>query len=131
LYEVEPINEDQKVTTTMLNAVVQSLYKRVDVLGVNEPNIEIEGNNRIRVQLAGVHDQQQAREILSTTARLEFRGVNDEFYFDGSELVEGSAKQDFDPKTNLPIVALKLKSSFENSEYENFNEVAREVYQKG
>lgn len=128
LYEVEPINEDQKVTTTMLNAVVQSLYKRVDVLGVNEPNIEIEGNNRIRVQLAGVHDQQQAREILSTTARLEFRGVNDEFYFDGSELVEGSAKQDFHPQNNTPIVFLKLKSTFENSEFENFNEVARTIY---
>src|SRR5690625_3085531 len=62
LYEVEAIQEDQEVTNQMLDAVVQSLYQRVDILGVNEPVIDIEGDNRVRVQLAGVSDQNEARE---------------------------------------------------------------------
>ncbi|MGM8214219.1 protein translocase subunit SecDF [Bacillaceae bacterium W0354] len=130
LYEVEPINKDQKVNDKMLDAVVESLYKRVDILGVNEPKIEIEGSNRVRVQLAGVHNQNEAREILSTTARLEFRGVDDKLYFGGEELVEGSAKQDFDPNDNTPVVTLKTKRTFENSEYENFEAVTRELWEK-
>ena len=128
LYEVEAINEDQEVNDQMLDAVVQSLYQRVDILGVNEPIIEIEGDNRIRVQLAGVSDQNEAREILSTTANLSFRSVEDEFYFGGSELVEGSAKQDFN-EFNQPIVTLETKRSFTDSEYENFEELTREVSQ--
>lgn len=130
LYEVEPINEGQEVNDQMLDAVVQSLYKRIDILGVNEPQIDIEGSNRIRVQLAGVHNQEEARDLLSTTARLEFRGVDDKLYFDGSELVEGSARQDFDPTSNTPVVSLQVKRTFENSEYENFEDVTREVYER-
>ncbi|PKR79095.1 protein translocase subunit SecDF [Halalkalibacillus sediminis] len=129
LYEVEPLNEGQEVNDQMLNAVVESLYQRVDILGVNEPQIDIEGDDRIRVQLAGVSDQNEAREILSTTAELSFRGVNDKLYFDGSQLVEGSAMQDFS-ESNQPIVTLETKSDFENSDYENFQDVTREISQK-
>ncbi|WP_188206261.1 protein translocase subunit SecDF [Alkalibacillus aidingensis] len=129
LYEVEPINDDQEVNDQMLEAVVQSLYQRVDVLGVNEPFIDIEGDNRIRVQLAGVTDQNEAREILSTTAHISFRGTDDELYFDGTELVDGSARQDFS-EMNQPIVTLETKRNFEESDYENFHDVTREVAQQ-
>ncbi|MDQ0158731.1 protein translocase subunit SecDF [Alkalibacillus salilacus] len=129
LYEVEPLNEGDEVTDDMLDAVVESLYQRVDVLGVNEPSINIEGDNRIRVQLAGVSDQNEARELLSTTASISFRGVDDELYFDGSQLVEGSAAQDFN-ETNQPIVTLETKRQFEDSEYENFRDVTEEVAAK-
>ncbi|MET3682517.1 SecD/SecF fusion protein [Alkalibacillus flavidus] len=129
LYEVEPLNEGDEVTDDMLDAVVESLYQRVDVLGVNEPSINIEGDNRIRVQLAGVSDQNEARELLSTTASISFRGVDDELYFDGSQLVEGSAAQDFG-ETNQPIVTLETKRQFEDSEYENFRDVTEEVAAK-
>jgi preprotein translocase subunit SecD/SecD/SecF fusion protein len=50
---------------------------RVNVLGVSEPDIRIEGNNRIRPQLAGVKDQTEARQILSSTAQLSFRDIKD------------------------------------------------------
>ncbi|MFC0274759.1 hypothetical protein ACFFIX_25905 [Metabacillus herbersteinensis] len=63
----------------------------MNVLGVSEPNIQIEGENRIRVQLAGVENQNQAREVLSTEANLSFRDANDRLLIDGSDLVEGGA----------------------------------------
>ncbi|NIK11268.1 protein translocase subunit SecDF [Alkalibacillus almallahensis] len=129
LYEVEPLNEGDEVTDDTLDAVVESLYQRVDVLGVNEPSINIEGDNRIRVQLAGVSDQNEARELLSTTASISFRGVDDELYFDGNQLVGNSASQDFS-ETNQPIVTLETKRQFEDSEYENFRDVTEEVAAK-
>ena len=54
LYQVDPLNDGDTVD---MNAVVNSISKRVNVLGVSEPSITVEGNDRIRVQLAGVTDQ--------------------------------------------------------------------------
>jgi preprotein translocase subunit SecD len=48
------------------------IRQRVDGLGVAEPNIVIEGNKRIRVELAGVKDAQQAIDMIGKTAQLQF-----------------------------------------------------------
>ncbi|NAP01423.1 protein translocase subunit SecDF, partial [Halomonas sp. MG34] len=109
LYEVEPVDESQEVDRDLLESTVQTLNDRVNRLGISEASIDIEGENRIRVQLAGVQDQTEAREILSTSARLSFRDVNDNELLNGNDVKEGSAKQDFDQTTNAPIVTLQLK----------------------
>lgn len=111
LYEVEPIDDDQEVNRSLLEATVQTLNDRVNRLGISETVIDIEGEDRIRVQLAGVEDQAEARDMLSTSALLTFRDVNDEVLLDGSDLREGSARQDYHGETNQPIVTLKLKDS--------------------
>lgn len=110
LYEVTPVDSSQKITKEVLNSTAKALDKRVNVLGVSEPSIQIEGNNRIRVQLAGVTDQNKAREILSTEANLSFRDVNNKKLMDGSDLKENGASQTFDENGN-PSVSLKLKSA--------------------
>lgn len=99
---------------------MEALNRRANVLGVSEPNISIEGNNRIRVQLAGVKDQNRAREILSTEAQLSFRDTNDKELLNGADLVENSAKQTFS-QTNEPIVTVKLKDA------KKFGDVTRKV----
>lgn len=111
LYEVKPIDKSQNTDRKLLESTVQLLNDRVNKLGISEAVIDIEGENRIRVQLAGVKDQTQAREMLATTARLSFRDVNDNVLLDGSDIKEGSAKQDFDPTTNSPIVTLQVKDA--------------------
>ncbi|MDC3423853.1 protein translocase subunit SecDF [Aquibacillus sp. 3ASR75-11] len=111
LYEVEPVDENQELNQQMLEATTQALSERVNVLGISETNIDIEGENRIRVQLAGIQDQTEARELLSTSARLSFRDVNDKEYLNGTDIVEGSAKQDFHPTTKEPMVTLKVKDA--------------------
>lgn len=110
LYEVAPLEKGQKIDKTVLASTAKALDKRVNVLGVSEPNIQIEGDNRIRVQLAGVTDQNKAREILSTEANLSFRDVNDAKMMDGADLAENGAKQTFDENGN-PSVSIKLKSA--------------------
>src|SRR5699024_3514144 len=62
LYEVEPVDESQEVNQKLLEATVQTLNDRVNRLGISETVIDIEGDDRIRVQLAGVKNQQEARE---------------------------------------------------------------------
>lgn len=106
LYEVNPLS-GEKITPEVLRATVSSLERRVNVLGVSEPNIQIEGKDRIRVQLAGVKDQNNAREILSTQAKLSFRDYNDKEMMTGADLKEGGAKQTF--QDNKPVVEVTLK----------------------
>ncbi|SEA94860.1 SecD/SecF fusion protein [Thalassobacillus cyri] len=120
LYEVEPLNEGQEVNEKVLESTVRSLEERVNVLGISETNIDIEEPNRIRVQLAGVEDQSEARELLSTTAQLSFRDAEDNEYMNGSDLVEGSAAQSFS-QTNSPIVTLQVKDP------NKFYEVSKEI----
>jgi SecD/SecF fusion protein len=110
LYQVKPAKPGDKINHDVLVSTVNALEKRVNVLGVSEPNIQIEGKDRIRVQLAGVQNQSKAREILSTQAKLTFRDVNDNVLMDGTDLKQGGAKQTFDEQ-GRPSVGLTLKSA--------------------
>ncbi|GAY78378.1 protein-export membrane protein SecD [Sporolactobacillus inulinus] len=108
LYQVKPLKSGQKIDSEAMSNAVASINKRINVLGVSEPNISIENGNRIRVQLPGVKNEQRARELLSTTAKLEFRDYKDRLMMDGSDLVPGKAKVAFDDM-NKPKVTLQLK----------------------
>ncbi|RDW21688.1 protein translocase subunit SecDF [Oceanobacillus chungangensis] len=111
LYEVTPVDESQEVTKSLLEGTVQTLNDRVNRLGISEAVINIEGENRIRVELAGVDNQADARDMLATSAQLSFRDVNDNELLNGFDIKEGAASQDFDPNTNAPIVSLQLKDA--------------------
>lgn len=120
LYEVLPAHDGDVIDEDVLKNTVTALNQRINVIGVSEPNVAIEGEDRIRVQLAGVEDQQTARELLSTEAQLTFRDVNDKLMMDGADLQEGGASVTFD-KSNQPEVSVKLKDA------DLFAEVTREV----
>ncbi|WP_213422872.1 protein translocase subunit SecDF [Bhargavaea massiliensis] len=120
LYQVEPLRDGQKITEEVVADTARALTDRIDVLGVSEPSVQIESGNRIRVQLAGVEDQESARELLSTQANLTFRDTNDRLMLDGDDLVEGGAKSTFSDQ-GQPIVTLKLKSA------EKFGEVTSDI----
>lgn len=108
LYQVEPLKAGQKIDKDTMSNAVAAINKRINVLGVSEPNISIENGNRIRVQLPGVKDEKRARKLLSTTANLTFRDYKDRLMLDGSDLVPGKAKVGFD-NLNKPLVTLQLK----------------------
>lgn len=54
---------------------ITTLRNRINELGVAEPVIQQQGEDRIVVQLPGVQDTARAKEILGATATLEFRMV--------------------------------------------------------
>lgn len=119
LYKVTPLEEDGELTQDMLTATYKSISKRVDSLGVSEPEIIIEGEN-IRVKLAGVKDEEEAKERLSTPAVLSFRDTEDNLLMDASVLKPGGASVSRDENGRY-VVALNIADN------ETFYKVTKQV----
>ena len=64
---------------TAIEQNISTLRNRVNELGVAEPVIQRQGDDRVVVQLPGVQDTVRAKEILGATATLEFRLVHGSF----------------------------------------------------
>ena len=107
LYQVKPL-DGSKMTKEKLNATYKSMMKRIDTLGVSEPEITLEGDDKIRVKLAGVTNQEDARNTLSTVASLSFRDSNDQLLMSGDVLKAGGAKVTTD-SSGKPAVLLSVK----------------------
>ena len=108
LYQIESLNGDE-LTTDMVYNTYKSILKRVDILGVNEPEITIENNDRIRIALAGIKNPEEAREIISSTAVLSFRDSNDNLLMN-SDVLGDSAKVTTD-QYGRPAVSLSIKDT--------------------
>ena len=81
---------DQALRETQSMALQQNittLRNRINELGVAEPTVQQQGDSRIVVQLPGVQDTAQAKNILGATATLEFRLVD--FERDVQDAVNG------------------------------------------
>jgi len=74
------VSEDsiREVQSLAIQQNIQTLRNRVNELGVAEPVIQQQGAERIVVQLPGVQDTAQAKEILGATATIEFRMVDEQ-----------------------------------------------------
>ncbi|WP_438971121.1 protein translocase subunit SecD [Methylophaga sp.] len=66
----------RETKTLALQQNITTLRNRINELGVAEPTVQQQGDNRIVVQLPGVQDTAQAKKILGATATLEFRLVD-------------------------------------------------------
>ena len=119
LYEVEPLNEEDELTGDMLYSTYKAILKRIDVLGVSEPEITIEGDNRIRIKLAGITNANDARNTISSTAVLSFRDYSDNLLMT-SDILGGEARVGQD-EYGHPAVSLKIKDT------DTFYEVTKKV----
>ncbi len=82
-------NDVQKITLAMKSEWVNQIKKqatdqaletirnRIDQFGVSEPDIRIEGEKRILVQLPGIKDTERAKALIGKTALLEFKLLDD------------------------------------------------------
>jgi SecD/SecF fusion protein len=77
--EVEklPPDEQRRWDANRLSLVADILQKRIDTLGVVEPGVFKRGDREIVIELPGFTNEQEARDLLSVTARLEFRYLKD------------------------------------------------------
>ena len=112
LYQVEPL-DGSDMTKDKLLATYKSMLKRIDSLGVSEPEITLEGNDKIRVKLAGVSNREEASSTLSTVASLSFRDTEDNLLMSSDVLKAGGAKVTTDT-SGKPAVLLSVedKSTF-------------------
>lgn len=75
-YVLEAKLSEDKLLKIAQDAVAQNvgtLRNRIDALGVSEPLIQQQGENRIVVELAGVQDTAEAKKMLGARATLEYR----------------------------------------------------------
>ncbi|SHJ51200.1 protein translocase subunit SecD [Paramaledivibacter caminithermalis] len=84
------------------------ITRRIDAMGLTEPNIVLEGEKRIRIELPGVKDAQDAIDSIGKTAQLKFVKSNGELVITGNEVK--NAKLGFSPETGEPVVSLELNS---------------------
>lgn len=112
LYELESLDGETKVTSDMAQATYKTLSRRVDVLGVSEPEIIIEGNDKIRVKLAGIKNPDDARKTLGTAASLTFRDTSDNLLMTSDVLKSGGAKVGRN-ESGLPVVSLSINDKDE------------------
>ena len=118
LYEIEPLEGDE-LTNDMVYNTYRAILKRIDILGVNEPEISIEDENRIRIALAGVTNESEARDVISSTATLSFRDANDNLLMT-SDVLGGVVKATTD-QYGRPAVSLPIKDK------DKFYEVTNKV----
>jgi preprotein translocase subunit SecD len=73
-FKLKPVSVTALERDTIDHAV-ETIRNRVDALGVTEPMIAPESGNRIVIQLPGVDDPARVKDIIKTTAQLQFRIV--------------------------------------------------------
>ncbi|MGJ0848012.1 preprotein translocase subunit SecD [Tissierella praeacuta DSM 18095] len=91
------------------------INERINGLGVSEPNISIEGGNRIRVELAGINDPQKAIELIGKTAQLQFVDPKGNIVLTGKN-VAGSEVQYHTDKLNQQEIVVSLELDKEGTE---------------
>lgn len=64
-------SEDLAPTDEQMEGLVGTISRRIDRLGVAEPSIQRLGDDRLLIQLPGVEDVQQAKDLIGQTAQLE------------------------------------------------------------
>jgi preprotein translocase subunit SecD len=64
-----------QVTREEMEQAVEVIRQRVDSLGVTEPEIQIQGQNQVAVNIPGITDSDRAVEVIGRTAQLGFYEV--------------------------------------------------------
>jgi preprotein translocase subunit SecD len=72
-----PEAELKQIASGAIEQNLTTLRNRVNQLGVSEPTIQRQGEDRIVVELPGVQDTAEAKRMIGATASLEFRAVVD------------------------------------------------------
>lgn len=90
------------VSNAAMDGLLKIIRNRVDQLGVSEPAITRQGQNRILVELPGIQNPQRAIELIGKTALLEFVDTDDH------SLPEGASWQGTDTVVRPDKTTLKL-----------------------
>jgi len=127
--------------SSAIGAAIETVRRRVDAMGTTEPNIVREGASRILVQVPGLQDTAQLKELIGKTARLSFHEVHPTVSAEegrrrpppGYKVYESDDKEDgaqllnevpvvrgdelvdaqpaFDQRTNEPIISFRFNNS--------------------
>ena len=114
-YSNEELNEIMDQTRAVLN-------NRVNQLGVAESTVTREGTNRLRVEMPGVTDAEEAIKAIGTTAQLSF------VLADGTVVLDGSYVKDAQVDTDG--ASYKILLEFNSDGASLFEEASRKAFNK-
>ena len=104
---------------TLMDQTRAVLDNRVNQLGVAESSVTIEGEKRLRVEIPGVEDAEEAIESIGKTAQLQF------VLADGTVVVDGSNVKDASVATDGAYYKILLE--FDSVGAELFEEATRKA----
>lgn len=90
----------------LMDQTIAVFRKRIDSMGLTEPLIVREGEKRIRIELPGVEDAQQALDTIGKTAQLQFVTIAGEIILTGADVKD--AKVMINQSDNTPVVSLEF-----------------------
>tara|TARA_Y100001960_G_scaffold334141_1_gene445752 strand:+ start:48510 stop:50306 length:1797 start_codon:yes stop_codon:yes gene_type:complete len=135
-FEIKNLKKKDFIDSVVKQNII-TLNNRVNEIGVAEPTIQRQGENRIIIQLPGIQDTSKAKEIVGATATLDFKAVDEKafmktkdnvliemldgtgsYYFKIGSIISGKsiidASSGFDIENNTSIVSVSLDQSAGN-----------------
>lgn len=70
--------QTDQIKRNAIDQALETIRNRIDQFGVAEPEITLQGTDRILIQLPGIKDPQRALNLIGRTALLEFKLVEEE-----------------------------------------------------
>ena len=95
------------VTSDTLDKSIATIRTRIDSLGVKEPTITKQGDDKIRISIPDVENQQEAINLIGKTALLEFVGPQGDIILTGAD-IESSDYSQYTDSTGISSPAVKL-----------------------
>ena len=106
----------------IMNQTKSVLENRVNAMGISEAQVSIEGTNRIRVEMPGVENAQEAIDQIGRTAQLQF------FLADGSLALTGDGVSDSQMANDTENGGYKITIDFTNEGSNAFAEATGKAY---
>ncbi|MBE6039358.1 MAG: protein translocase subunit SecF [Clostridiales bacterium] len=120
------LEADTKETGTELTAIMNQtksvLENRVNAMGISEAQVSIEGTNRIRVEMPGVENAEEAIEQIGRTAQLQF------FLADGTLALTGDGIKDSQMATDTQNGGYKITIDFTAEGSDAFADATEKAY---
>lgn len=108
--------DEVRVTSERMEELKAVIENRVNALGVAEPLIQVQGDDRLIVELAGIDDPEEAVNTIIKVAYLEF--VTE----DGEAVVTGTDLKDAQESTNMNTGQVQVNLEFNAEGAEKFAE---------
>lgn len=100
-------NLEGEELTALMNQTKEVINRRVDQMGISNADVRVEGKNRIRVELPGAKNAEEAISQIGKTAQLKFVMCDGGFVLDGSSVKNATIGQ---AEKGGYAVSLELKS---------------------
>jgi SecD/SecF fusion protein len=110
VYEGRPTPQVPEVTPQAVDDAIETMRKRVDALGVSEPEIQRSGQEQISVGLPDVQNAERARQQVGTTAQLQF------YDWEPNVLTDTEVYSGGDGLYDATLAASKLKGKAEQTD---------------